>query len=129
MGIEVGKRYRLNSVLAERYGRSHFVAARIDNTSVYDLNDVFVCHTHEHVLCEEIPYIKPFKVGATYKLKKKYVDQFYFAEDLHQMLGDKVGKVFTFTPTSVCENNFAYVNALCVATAKERIMFTRVDNK
>lgn len=72
---------------------------------------------------------KPFQVGATYKLKKKYVDHFYFTFYLTQEYGITDGEVFSFTPTRVTSDNYAYMNDCCVARPTERHMFTRVDNK
>lgn len=72
---------------------------------------------------------KPFKVGATYKLKERYVSDFYWSAELREEFENKS---FQFTVTKVtvsghamCEPQFNW----SVANASERHMFTRVDNK
>lgn len=72
---------------------------------------------------------KPFKVGATYKLKERYVDDFIWSGELRDEFDNKS---FQFTVTKVtidghamCEPQFYWV----VANKNERHMFTRVDNK
>lgn len=72
---------------------------------------------------------KPFKVGATYKLKERYVSDFYWSAGLRAKFDSKP---FQFKVTKVtsgghamCEPQFNW----SVANQNERHMFKRVDNK
>lgn len=77
---------------------------------------------------------KPFKVGATYKLKKKCVNDFQFDDAINHEFGLCSKEVFTFTVGHISEG-FIYQRiyvkegGVCVAYGSERNMFKRVDNK
>lgn len=77
---------------------------------------------------------KPFKVGATYRLKKSCVNDMWWNLSMIEMFGGKC--VFEFTPSHVCIEQKAWIypngdttKKFCVATAAERQMFKRIDNK
>ena len=76
---------------------------------------------------------KPFKLGATYKLKKRYVDELQWTDYMFELYGEK--RVFTFT-VGACDNALGLVYCVnqnggdvAVACTFERHMFKRVDNK
>lgn len=72
---------------------------------------------------------KPYKVGATYKLKKKYINDFYWSPELIEKFRYKS---FEFTVTTLNSGGHAMCKPdFCqsVANTEERHMFTRVDNK
>lgn len=68
---------------------------------------------------------KPFKVGAEYRLKEKYIDDFNWS--ISSELGIKPHTQFTFTVERA--GDYVYSNGHIVAYSHERHMFTRVDNK
>lgn len=73
-------------------------------------------------------YKKPFKVGATYKLKKKYVNDFYRTNEIAEKYGNDT---FSFT-VSKLSGLSAYAGNITngvLAASCERHMFKRVDNK
>lgn len=70
---------------------------------------------------------KQFKVGATYKLKNKYATTFNWTPSL---LSRHQGKPFVFTVGSLSRSGIAWSDSsLIIATASERYMFKRIDNK
>lgn len=72
---------------------------------------------------------KPFKVGATYQLKKKHVDDFYRTPGIVSSFGNGV---FTFTVRALESNGGAYGEhhtSGILAFSSERHMFKRIDNK
>lgn len=78
---------------------------------------------------EKTPKVKkPFKVGATYKLKKKHVNDFIRNTKIRSVFGNGV---FKFTASQVlavgarCED---YQHGI-IAVTSERHMFKRIDNK
>lgn len=76
---------------------------------------------------------KPFKIGATYQLKKRYVDQLHWTDCMFELYGEK--RVFTFTVHAYNKDlDLAFcVNEngvdVAVACTHERHMFKRIDNK
>lgn len=77
---------------------------------------------------------KPFKVGATYRLKKSCVDDLWWNCSMIEFFGRK--SVIEFTPSYVGEDQKAWIypngdksKQFCVATVSERLMFKRVDNR
>lgn len=72
---------------------------------------------------------KPFKVGATYKLKEKYINDFFWTREIENYFGKKA---FEFTVSEVdSEGNSFYKPYIhtTVGNVEERHMFKRVDNK
>lgn len=77
---------------------------------------------------------KSFKLGSTYKLKKKYVNDFKFDDAIRREFGLTSNGVFSFTVGHISEGIAAYrvyveEGGVCVAYTCERYMFKRVDNK
>lgn len=74
---------------------------------------------------------KQFKLGAMYKLKKKYINQLLWTDDMTKHLGF-VG-VFKFKVTVISEDGVAGTRIgdedLFIAQPSERHMFKRIDNK
>lgn len=74
---------------------------------------------------------KPFKVGATYQLKKKYIEEFHRPTEIHNLYGDGV---FQFVVGHIREGNivsrvYTKEHGVHVAYTPERYMFKRIDNK
>ena len=74
---------------------------------------------------------KPFKTGATYQLKKRYLDKHQWTDSMLELYGEK--RPFAFK-VSAYGNGVAYGvdldgDEIGIATDSERHMFKRVDNK
>lgn len=71
---------------------------------------------------------KPFKVGATYKLKRNAIAYFKRSQDISSKYGNDV---FEFTVAKLdCDGDAIDTDGLLVAyNTSERHMFTRIDNK
>lgn len=77
---------------------------------------------------------KPFKVGATYKLKKRFIHTLEWTDRMLEFYGGKRSFEFTvvrhqYNDEVVCTDigNEHYI--LAIALPHERHMFKRVDNK
>ena len=74
---------------------------------------------------------KPFKLGATYKLKKRYVDDLRWTDQMREHLGDEC--VFKFKVTVISEDGVAGTDVddklIYIAQPDERKYFKRIDNK
>lgn len=73
---------------------------------------------------------KKFKVGATYELKKRYVDELHWTESMIELYGKQP---FSFKVSSyvykVAHGLDSDGDEIGIATKAERHMFKRVDNK
>lgn len=77
---------------------------------------------------------KPFKLGATYRLRKSMTNHFNYNTYIEDAFGITRGEVFEFTVCTIggSTNQLIYPSEkpeMCVATASERKYFKRVDNK
>lgn len=71
--------------------------------------------------------MKPFKVGATYKLKKEYVNEFNWSFDSSLGFPKKVPFTFTVSRIDLCGD--IYCGYHIITYKRERHMFKRIDNK
>lgn len=148
--FEVGKTYKLmddkvsrfyfTSDVRERLGIPEnakqsftFTPERIDaHGDSYMGTTCVACYTErpffELVEVNKPKVKKPFKVGATYRLKPEYINEFMYTSAIRSVYGNGV---FSFTVSHINgEHVYASnVNTSSIAIHKERHMFTRIDNK
>lgn len=75
--------------------------------------------------------MKKFKIDGTYRLKKKYIQDFQWTNSMQKHFG-KYSGIIEFTVGGLDPFGNAYLNnemEFCVAERNERHMFKRIDNK
>lgn len=119
--VSNGLAYFNGVVIANDHERTMFDEMCVAGSSVSE--------TETEPTPERTKEYKPFTVGATYKLRKKFINEFHHTQYTSEKYG---ATAFTFTVSKIeygqaCEEKggLHYI----VAVGRERHMFKRIDNK
>lgn len=126
----------------ENYGRGDLtfnVGGLSRSGDAWDGNGTLIAlRTERHMFKRVNRYFnkekKPFKVGATYKLKKRFINSIEWTDRMLEFYGEKRSFEFTvarhkYNNDVVCADIGNEHDILAIALPHERHMFKRVDNK